>query len=287
MIGSLEIKVLKELPKTGDRFDYIVQISGPGESIYKKQASITRTLVSVWGFTEDAKRKAAIVDLVHAIIKVIGTASEPPGDGFWFDTYNAEETLEETIRQVPNKAHSYIKGRTVRDEMVLYVGNEIMDLLDGVEGKFEEKIGKRFIRSLDRAFERSQAVDDMNNPPNDRANYLYRICILSVILDRLNFGEYDDEGRSLMGFSSWLRETYGEDFAEAVTEPLFKLKRLRRQYPLHEHYEEVEGELLPRQDLVEAQEYFDTSNTDFSSDWHKVSQRFKQSFEKLLDKLSN
>lgn len=287
MIGSLEIKVIEELPKVGDRTDYLVQISGPGETKYQKQASITGTLSSVWNLTENEARIDAVEKLVRSIIKVIGTASEPPGDGFWFDTFNAEDTLEETVRTVPNKPNSYIKGKTVSDEMTLYVGGDIMELLDKVGDKFHEIEGKKFLHSLDRAFERSQAVDEMNTPPNDRANYLYRVCILSLVLDRLNFTEHDEQKRSLMGFSSWMREKYGQEFADGVMEPLFMIKRLRRQYPIHEHFEEVEGELLTRQDLVEARTFFDIDNVDFSSDWHKVSQKFKNSFEKFLEKMSS
>lgn len=285
MIGNLDIKVIEELPRIGDRFDYLVQIVGPGETDYKKQASITRTLVSVWDLDNDAKIRGAVEKLVTSIIKVIGTASEPPGEGFWFDTFNTGETLDTTIKQIPNKPLTFIKGQTVRDEMALYVGNGIMDLLDEVEEKYRNKTGERFFNSLDHAFERSQAVEDMNNPPNDRANFLYRICILSVILDRLNFTQYDDSGRSLMGFSTWLEQDYGEQFATETTEPLFKLKILRRQYPLHEHYEEIGGELQTRLDLVDAERYFDVQNTDFASDWHKVSQKFKQAFDSLLSKL--
>ncbi len=285
MIGNLDIKVIEELPKIGDRFDYRVQIVGPGETDYKKQASITRTLVSVWDLDNDAKRRDAVEKLVSSIIKIIGTASEPPGEGFWFDTFNTGDTLDTTIKEIPNKPLTFIKGLTVRDEMALYIGDEIISLLEKINEKYEKKTGEKFYKSLDHAFVRSQAVEDMNNPPNDRANFLYRICILSVILDRLNFTQYDNRRRSLVGFSIWLEQNYGQQFASETTEPLFKLKILRRQYPLHEHYEEIEGKLQTRLDLVEAERYFDVQNTNFAGDWHKVSQKYKQAFESILQKL--
>ncbi len=285
MIGTLEIKVDEKLPRVGDRDDFLISIVGPGDTSYTKQASITKTLSSVWGLKSDDKKINAVEEMVTAIIKAIGTASEP-GD-FWFDTYNTEDDLDQTVRSIPNKPRAYIRGEAVRDEMTVYIGGEILNLLDDIEKLFVESEGIRFLNSLDRAFERSQAESDMNSPPKDKASYLYRVCILSVVLDRLNFAEYDpeDKNRSLVGFSQWLCDKYGFEFAEEVTKPLFKLRRLRNQYPIHEHYQEEDGQIITRTDLVEAQEFFNISGIDYASRWHKVSQSFKEAFEKIKHKL--
>ena len=64
MIGFLKINIFKKLPKIGDRLDYSIQISGPGETSYKKKVSITRTLVSVWNLNKEINRRKALEDLV-------------------------------------------------------------------------------------------------------------------------------------------------------------------------------------------------------------------------------
>src|SRR3989338_5464082 len=100
MIGTQKITA-ERLDKTGDREDFLVKVIGPDpKTDFTVPMSITGTALAMWDKNQDASGAAVI--LAKNIFQVYGTATLPPKEGFWFDSYNSEETLKGTVNLIYN-----------------------------------------------------------------------------------------------------------------------------------------------------------------------------------------
>ena len=178
MIGDMKITVTV-LPRTGDRTDTSIRVVGPGETDYTFPLAVTRTAQTIWKLNDDALRRG-LEELARGIMEIRGTSRTPPEAGYWFDSANSENTTAETLNKIRNFGDAgFLKDRTVSDEIAAIFGGGLLVELERINETFAEQTGMRLVRPLDYAFEASEATADLGSPPSTKAEFLYRICILS------------------------------------------------------------------------------------------------------------
>src|SRR4051794_15935642 len=108
MINS-QIFTATILPKMGDREDFSLRVQGPDPSTdFQVPISISGTALAIWNNPNSID---AAQQLGAAIFDKIGTASKPPEEGYWFDSYNSGESLQDTIHKIANSDTSpFIKN---------------------------------------------------------------------------------------------------------------------------------------------------------------------------------
>jgi hypothetical protein len=278
MIGK-QIITVTLLPKIGDRDDYSVRAIGPGETDYTFPLSMTGTILAIW----QTNSQEAAKYLAEEILDVIGTASVPPKDGFWFDSYNSLNTLKATTDRMRNEGiQSFTKGE-YKNTSIRLLGNELFTENEKLNKFFAEKFGFEFFRSFEDAFEDSQVIEDLNTPASDNAHFLYRVCILSGIIDHFNVrlaGE-PSEVKSLQALKNWLGSKLDVQKADKLVKPFQMVKYLRKQYPIHEHFSiSADGIRMVRQEITEAKTFFGIGK-DFPASWANVLKVFKQGLEEM------
>ena len=227
-------------------------------------------------------------DLATGIVEIIGTAGTPPTGGYWFDSYNSEQTIKATMDKIRNFGiASFLKNRSVGDEIAKIFGGDLLPILSRANEVFAEAEQVQFVRSLDSAFEYSEAAADLSSPPSTKPDFLYRICILSVIVDRLGVRlptEQRDTG-SLKALKNWLATRAENEVVQSMTAAFAHVKDLRKQYPIHEHYvADSEGQLIVRSELQRAEEYFAFKpHHDWSAKWKLVVDSFQDAVEVLIE----
>jgi hypothetical protein len=236
-IGRLDVSVEIRSAGGGCR-DALIRAVGPGDTDYTFPLSITGTIQATWRIS-DRDLESALRDLVTGIIEIRGTASAPPEDGYWFDSCNSESSVKETLNKMRNfGVAQFLRHHTVGDEIgQIFAGNLLADI-QRADQLFAEH-GPRLIESLDYAFEYSEATADLRSPPATKAAFLYRICILSVIVDRFGIRLPTEETatKSLQALTNWVATKKPADEARKLTEAFARVKDLRRQYPIHEQFE--------------------------------------------------
>ncbi len=266
------------LPRYGDREDYDVRVVGPGDTDWIFKLSITGTALAIWR----RNGKEASEFLAQTIINVIGTAGAPSPE-YWFDSYNSAATLEETGNKIRNfGTELFLRNSTIGDEFRKLLGSSVLENIESINKKFNAKFGVPFFKSLDYAFEYSRASEDLVNPPKDNANLLYKICVLSLIIDfiRVRLPSDTSSTGSLQAFKNWLAAKLDPIKADELTVAFQMIKNLRKQYPLHDHYEDVTGSRVERKEITEAKKYFKLSG-DYEGDWQKIKVRFIKSFDEI------
>ncbi|MCH8983867.1 MAG: hypothetical protein IH943_07180 [Acidobacteria bacterium] len=266
---------VEALPRTGAREDFAISAIGPGNTDYRFHLSITYTALGMW----QADGAEAAAELAGVVAEIHGTARTFPEEGFWFDSYNVGDTVRETSNLIRNKGWKAFIHPSARDSL----GAELLGLLADLDRDSMHLRDAPFFKTLDVLFERSRAIEDLESNAVDHPNFIYRICILSAIIDRFDF----DEGTgSLNGLVAWLEGLVDEDAASELTTTYRMVKRLRRQYPIHEEYEvDADGERKRRADVVEAEQYFDLKD-DTSGDWRLVFERFRRDTNLLHNALA-
>lgn len=284
-IGSPKITA-RLLPKLGDRDDFEIRAIGPGSTDYNFPLSITRTILSIWG----SKSEDVAIKLANGLLGVYGTAKAPPEEGFWFDSYNSGTTVKETLDRISNEGIAPFTRAKVNQEFIQQFGSDLFEVRDDLNRFFSEKFGFEFFRSFDDAFEDSQALEDLNNPPKDKAHFLYRICILSVFIDHFSVRLTSEQSGvgSLQAFKSWLSSETSESEAKNLIQVFQMVKNLRKQYPLHEEYDVAsDGNRTIRREITDARTFFSLNNNDYETDWSKVIGKFKGGLETVKTRLSN
>lgn len=281
MIGTKKITAVAQ-PKTGDYDKFVATIDGPGPTPLIFPVTVSGTVTAVWQETP----QRAVEFLADKITDVAGTVMIPPSEGFSFDTYNSGKTLRETENKIRNLGASpFARGTSPNFLFQKLLGHEIFNKLEVLNKTFVEKYRKPFFRSFDTAFEISQVLDDLNTPPSDNANYLYRICILAVFVDYIDvkLTTEKSETKSLLAFRNWLEFKFGKEKAFELTEAFAKVRDLRIQYPIHEHYVITkEGKRIIRPEIEKANNYFGAQDLkDYVTNWSKVLKKFGDAFEAI------
>ncbi len=262
--------LIERLPRKGAREDFLVRAIGPGDTDYSFPLFITYTALGMW----DVDGYDAASDLAEVLAESHGTAMAFPKEGFWFDSYTAGTSLPETCNVVRELGWRAFLVPAARQSL----GAEVFRLLDGLDEICLNKYDRPFMRPLDVLFEPSQALEDLEAEVSDHPHFIYRLCILSGIVDRFDFDRGDG---SLNGLTAWLEDLVGPDAATELTTTYKMLKRLRRQYPIHESYTvNAEGERQRRNDIVEAERYFDLDGNS-PRDWSHVFEAFLDATRKL------
>lgn len=285
MIGRMDIQ-LERLPPAGDRNDYSVRVFGPGDTDYSFPLSITRTALTVWSrHGSDVTDESIRGRLAQTIVELHGTATPFPERGYWLDSYNAETTLEQTCNKMRAVGiTAFQRDKTVSDDVRNALGEDVLAVVDRANEHALEHHGQELLRSLDLAFEPSEAQEDLGTDPRDKPGFVYRVCILSVIIDRFGLGRPDHgpSSGSLQDLRSWLEGRVDAATVEAITQPLRMVKYLRKQYPIHEHYEETaEGQRQVRRELRQAREFFGFRERDHARNWNRVKRAFIRALELL------
>ncbi len=272
---------IQKLDKIGDREDFLVRAVGPGETDYNFPLSISRTAIAIWGSAPNE----SVIFLASELLAVSGTATAPPREGFWFDSYNSGDTLKETSSKIRNLGiEPFIKNRTASDSYRNLFGDSLFSKIDQLNNDFTSKFSKEFVTSLDCAFEFSQAKEDLNNSPKDLANFLIRICILSGIIDHLNvrLPEEKKDTPTLIALKNWLTEKKDPTQVEVILKPFLMVKYLRKQYPIHDNYRITDkGVRIEREEISQAKQFFNTSE-DYATSWHNVLIKFSGVLDEII-----
>jgi hypothetical protein len=265
-------------PKTADREDFLVRVTDDHND-YRFRLSLTGFTLALWGDVDPDMSAELLVD---RLVYSHGTASGFAEEGYWFDSHNSGPSLEETLHIIENQGSRLFDHPSIRTAL----GSQLFGVLDDLDALPMAEEQLPFVRSLDVLFERSQAGDDFESEAPDHAHLIYRICLASAILDRLNFTS--DTG-SLNGLKTWLSQRLGNEAGEKLTEPLFMVKKLRKQYSIHEEYEvNAGGVRARRRQLEQAETYFEVQGQP-AADWHAVRTRFVgalQALQKALEPAS-
>jgi hypothetical protein len=281
MIGTKKIIAVTQ-PKTGDYDKFIVTVDGPGPTPLTFPLTVSGTVTAVWQETP----QKAVEFLANKITDVTGTAMIPPSEGFLFDTYNSGKTLRETGNKICNLGASpFVRSTSPNFVFQKLLGHDVFDKLEILNKTFVDKYQKPFFRSFDTAFEISQVLDDLNTPPEDNANYLYRICILAVFVDYIDVRLPTERTgtKSLIAFRNWLESKFGRDRAFELTKTFALVRDLRIQYPIHEHYVMTkEDKRVIRPKIGKANKYFKTQNLkDYGNNWSKVLKKYSEALEAI------
>lgn len=294
MIGQMKISATL-LPRTGDRDDYIVTIEGPEPltPTIRVSFSLTGSILSIWGVNS----KIAVEDIARTIfgggkgvIGSRGTASSIPEQGYWFDSYNSGDTLKETLNKIYNKGdYPFIKNRSASGLYGLLLGQESADIFEKIDKFFNEKFQIDFFKKLDEVFALSEIVDTLTEPPKDNANFLYKVCLLSCIIDAIHVRIQEEKGiycerckRTIVGsleaLKNWLAVKLGDQKAKELIEPLKMIKSIRNQFPIHNHYELKNGIRVAKKTVANANDYFGFTKEMSSQDkWNIVLVKFNLS----------
>lgn len=269
-------------PKIGDRDDFIADVIGPGDTRYRVPISITRTILSIWGGSSEVAAK----ELLKSIFRVRGTASAPPIEGFWFDSYNSGNTLEETASLISNQGVNAFTKESIDNKFVNQFGKGLFPIKEELDQFFLEKYKLTFFRSFEDAFEDSKAIEDLSTPPQDHANFIYRICVLSVFIDHfaLRLSNEQTNTRSLNAFENWLTNETDNETASELVKPFRMVKKLRKQYPIHEEFEVTSGGRVIRAEIIEARTYYGLKD-DYPHDWNSVVNDFMDALKAIMNKL--
>lgn len=275
---------MQTLGKTGSRSDFLARVIGPGETDYNFPVAISDTILAIWG--DDPADTAE--QLVETLVRLHGTSSAFPGEGYWFDSYNSESTLTETKNKIHNFGGTpFLKHRAPADAIAAIFGGDILDKLEQLSHKFFLTIGQPLIGSLDYSFERSEADSDLGSPPNNKAELLYRVCILSVLIDgfRLRLPTEPNRNGSLAALKNWFERQYDASHAAALTETFKMIKNLRKQYPIHEHFERDQaGQRVVRDEVVQAEQYFGFRDIgDMPAKYKRLTDTFKKALDDIAD----
>jgi hypothetical protein len=260
---------IQHLCKTSDREEFRIRVRQASND-YTFGLSITSALLVTWRVDPDE----AAMFLVDRLVYSHGTAKEFKEEGYWFDSYNSPASFEQTIHDIENKGASFFDHPSIRTTL----GSRLFGVLDALDQTRTAIDAEPFIRSVDVLFERSQGGDDFESEAPDHAHFIYRVCMLSAIIDLLNF--VHKEG-SLNGLRVWLEGRLDTEQASKLTQPFYMLKKLRRQYPIHEEYRlDAEGSRTRRSDLEEGERYFGVTQQP-SHDWPAVRTKFVVALEDL------
>lgn len=271
-VGTPKIEVT-EKPKTGDRDDFTIRVIGPGNTDYQVDLSISGTATAIWGTVPTQSAQT----LAETLFAVSGTAQEPPKEGFWFDSYNSADTVSETLNLIRNSGTRPF----VRLQYNPSVGKSVLELLNELNKLFLEKYGTLLMYSIDRVGEESQIISDINTPPKDFKAFIFNICLLSSIIDQIHIDPVDKTG-NLQSFRRWLVTKYSNIDTNLVMQPLQMVKNLRKQYPIHDHYEFKSDVRVERKEISEASVFFGIQgSTDYASNWQKVISKFTETMEKI------
>lgn len=284
MIGEMLVAV-RILPRTGDRVDAIANIKGPGETDYSVPVSISGTIQAVWGIS-DPDVKTALESLVYELFTIIGTSAAPPENGYWFDSYNSESTVQETLNRIRNLGQApFLKNPIGLDRVSSLFGGGILSEIERIDGVIFQKTKLRLASALDYAFVRSEAEHDLGTPPADNPGLLYRVCILSVIIDGfgIRLPTENTKTKTLKALENWIASRVGTEEARRITESFARIKDLRKQYPIHEHFAaDVNGQKIVRSEVESANAFFKFQpHDDVTAKWKKITDSFKTSLVEI------
>ena len=295
VIGTQVFKATLQ-PKLGDREDFLLRVQGPGSTDYVVPLTVSGTALAVWGNPDPIQ---VAETLGAAVFHQIGTASPSPQQGFWFDSYNSGEDVKGTISKIYNNLTPFLKNS---NEALFINGldskiNEKIQLLDS---GYTKKYGAYFFKSLEDLSEESQRVNDLITPAKDNANYLYRVSILSGIIDHINVRLSPEDAHicthcgqrhkptegSIQAFKRWLAVNLNDKKATDLTKTFQMIKYLRKQYPIHDHYENIEGIREVRKNIMEANEYFGITKDDYGHNAAVVITKFSDALHKIIQELA-
>ncbi|MBI2021811.1 hypothetical protein HYS93_02950 [Candidatus Daviesbacteria bacterium] len=283
------------LPKTGDREDFSLRVQGPDPNTdFEVPLSITGTALAVWGSPSPT---GVAENLGAAIFKVAGTASLPPKEGFWFDSYNSGYSLQDTINKIANQGTiPFAKNWVGPGLYVKSLGGEINKKIQELDALFSQKFNTPFFKSLEDIAEESQRVDDLNTPAKNNPDYLYKICLLSGIIDHINVRldaedehvctecnqrHHPSEG-SLQGLKRWLASQLDDHQATVLVTPFQMIKKLRKQYPIHDHYVTAKDIRIIRKEISDANAYFNIIEDDFAHNAAVVTDKFGKALNQII-----
>ncbi len=246
---------------------------GPGATDYSFPLSISYTALGIWQTTDGAAAAAALAEV---LAELHGTASAFPDEGFWFDSYRIGDSVKATCDLVRERGWETFLHPAALESL----GAELFNVLASLDQVRLDRWGSPFLRPLDVLFEPRQALQDLEAEAPDHPHFIYRVCILCGILDRFDF---ESDLGSLNGLKAWLTDLGGEDLGSDLTETYFMLRRLRRQYPIHEQYDvDAAGYKSRRSDVVKAEAYFGLDGN-HAADWRRVHQRFVEDTRRILE----
>jgi hypothetical protein len=277
--------IVEILGKTGSRSDFLVRVIGPGETDYQFPLAISDTTLAIWGANDNGSRAAK--ELVGAIVYSHGTSRAFPEEGYWFDSYNSESTIKETINKIHNFSTApFLKHRSPTDQISAIYGGDILDKLEQLSFKFFDVTGHPLMGSLDYSFERSEADYDLGSPATNKPEFVYRLCILSVLIDgfRIRLNTESSRTGSLGALRNWLADRLDAGTATSLTETFRQVKQLRKQYPIHEHFERDQaGQRRVRDEVTGAETYFAFRDETFGFEerWKKLSDAFKKAIDDI------
>lgn len=297
VIGELTFTAEK-LAKIGDRDDFLIRVLHPDANTdFQVPLSITGTVLAIWGNPNSTE---AAENLAMAIFSKIGTASQPPEEGFWFDSYNSKETIKLTIDKISNEGALSFTKNASSALFIRALGAEINTKIQDLDRIFSSKFNTPFFISLEDISEPSRISNDLTTPATNNAEFLYRICILSGIIDHINVSLTPEDSHlcsecgqrhrqsvgSLQLLRNWLTDKLGEAEANRLTGVFQMIKKIRKQYPIHDHYETANNIRRVRDEIEEANLFFGINN-DFGHDSSVITERFGKALDELKTTTEN
>jgi hypothetical protein len=170
---------ITHLSKVADREDFLVQVSDEGSS-YEFRVSMTGTILAIWNRSELDEIADLIVD---RLVYSHGTARAFRPEGYWFDSNNSSDTLDQTLHDIIT--------RGADDFLHPFVGTgvakQLYEVIDNLDRDCTAVMNHFFCKSLDELSERSRLSEDFESQARDQGRFVYLVCIPAAIIDRFNF----------------------------------------------------------------------------------------------------
>lgn len=286
-------------PKMGDREDFSLRVQGPDPTTdFQVPLSITGTALAIWGHPNPIDAAEA---LGAAIFHQVGTASQPPQEGYWFDSYNSGDNLQDTISKIFNSDTTLFIKNASGALYLVSLGGDINRKIRELDQTYAQKFGEAFFHSLEDLSEESQRVGDLDSPSRDNANYLYRVSILSGIIDHIDVRlQPEDEHEctechqrhrpsegSLQALRRWFVSKINQPEADRLTRTFQMIKNLRKQYPIHDHYTMANNVRQVRQEITTANTYFGIRDNEYEHNANMVTSKFRETLDELKTAIEN
>lgn len=248
--------------------------------------AITTELLDSWG-VQASRAEEAIKQLVGELygdnMGCLSVSTEPPANGYWFDTHNSKPTIRETMNAFINVQDHlpFLSNPADKDRISGIFGGAILCELEQADALVFQQKGQRLLGDLDTSFDRSRVVHDLRTPPTDDKDLGHKINLLAAIIDKIKIKM--PGLKSIRALESWLATIVGDQQAQQVVEPFDGVSCLRNQYPVHDQFEKRK---TPKH-VEEAEAYFGFRDIDDAArKWQRVCDAFNGAVQGIVKAVS-
>lgn len=289
MIGQMQIEV-KNILQQGIRVSAEIHVTHMWSTTEGNfcvfPLTITTELLDTWG-VEASQAEETIKQLASELygdsMGCLSVSTEPPANGYWFDTHNSKSSIRETMNTFINAQDHlpFLSNPADKHRISGIFGGAILCELEQADDLAFQRKGQQLLGDLDTSFDRSRAVHDLSTQPDDDKDLGHKINLLATIIDKFKIRKPDEAKgvKSIKALENWLADIVGGQKAHEITAPFAHVRDLRNQYPVHDQYEKSRK---PRPAVAAAEAYFGFRDIDDAAKkWQRVCDAFRGGVQEI------